>query len=55
MLFAPVIAGHWRQHETWDGTYSLDDLLDIIEAMQIQGENERLANEQAVQEAKAAR
>ena len=26
-----MAAGHWRQHELWDGTYTLDDLLDIVE------------------------
>ena len=47
ILFSPVIAGHWKQHETWDGTYSLDDLLDIIEVMHVRAENERRAQEQA--------
>jgi len=28
-LFLPVSAGMWKQHELWDGTYTLDDLLDI--------------------------
>ena len=40
-MYAPVAAGLWRQHELWDGTYVLDDLLDIIEIMQVKGENER--------------
>ena len=30
-LFLPVAAGLWRQHELWDGTYTLDDLLDAAE------------------------
>lgn len=47
VLFQPVIAGYWRQHETWDGIYDLDDLLDIVEVMQVKAENERRAHEQA--------
>ena len=30
-LFLPVAAGMWRQHELWDGTYTIDDLLDAAE------------------------
>lgn len=44
-MYAPVAAGLWRQHELWDGTYTLDDLLDIIEVMQVKAENERRALE----------
>lgn len=40
-LFAPVMAGHWKQRELSDGTYSLDDLLDIHEMMAVNAENER--------------
>ena len=29
----------WKQHELWDGTYTLDDLLDIVELIRIQNEN----------------
>ena len=39
-LFMPVAAGHWRQHELWDGTYTLDDLLDIAELIRVKHENE---------------
>ena len=39
-LFLPVAAGHWRQHELWDGTYTLDDLLDIVELIRVRRENE---------------
>lgn len=31
----------WRQHELWDGTYTLDDLMDISEVLQVKAENER--------------
>jgi hypothetical protein len=51
MLFAPVLAGYWSQREISDGTYDLDDLLDIMEAMQVSAENQRRADEAAKQEA----
>ena len=51
----PVSAGMWRQHELWDGTYTLDDLLDIVEVLQVKAENERRAMEQSEQEAKMKR
>lgn len=45
-LFAPVIAGMWKQHEVWDGTYSLEDLLDAHEMLTVKNENERRQQEQ---------
>ena len=33
----------WRQHELWDGTYTLDDLLDVVELLQVMRENEARA------------
>jgi hypothetical protein len=45
LAFIPVAAGLWRQHELWDGTYTLDDLLDILEVMQVARENSRRAAE----------
>ena len=50
MLYAPVLAGYWKQYQTWDGTYTLDDLLDITEAMLVKGENEKREYEQMEQE-----
>ncbi len=44
-LFLPVAAGMWRQHELWDGTYTLDDLLDAVELLQVTRENEARARE----------
>ena len=41
--FLPVTAGMWRQHELWDGTYTLDDLLDAVEVIQVKRENEARA------------
>ena len=37
-LFLPVAAGMWKQHELWDGTYTLDDLLDAAELIQVRWE-----------------
>jgi hypothetical protein len=45
--FLPVMAGMWRQHELWDGTYTLDDLLDAVEVIRVRRENERRAAEAA--------
>ena len=44
-LFLPVAAGMWKQHELWDGTYTLDDLLDAIELIQVNRENEHRAQD----------
>ena len=44
-LFLPVASGMWRQHELWDGTYTLDDLLDIVELIRVRRENEYRAAE----------
>ena len=46
-LFLPVAEGLWRQHELWDGTYTLDDLLDISEVIRVKRENEWRAAEAA--------
>ena len=35
--------GCWKQYELWDGTYTLDDLLDIAELIQVRRENEERA------------
>ena len=37
----------WQQHEMWDGTYTLDDLLDAVELIRVQKENEIRAAEAA--------
>ena len=39
-LFRPVMAGVWKQKETFDGTYSFEDLLDAHEILDIKAENE---------------
>ena len=42
-LFLPVAEGYWRQNQLWDGTYTLDDLLDINELIAVRAENKRRA------------
>jgi hypothetical protein len=37
------MAGMWKQHEVFDGTYTLDDLLDAHEMLEVRFENERRA------------
>ena len=44
-LFLPVAEGFWRQHELWDGTYTLHDLLDIAELIRVRNENQLRAGE----------
>lgn len=41
MVWEPVAAGLWRQHETFDGTYDVDDLFDALEFIQVRDENRR--------------
>lgn len=43
------MAGMWKQHQVWDGTYTLDDLLDAHEILEIKHENERRSYEAARQ------
>ena len=37
----------WQQHELWDGTYTLDDLLDAVELIRVKRENENRAADSA--------
>lgn len=41
------MAGMWRQYEVWDGTYTLDDLLDAHEMLTVKQENELRARQAA--------
>lgn len=34
-----MIAGVWKQHELWDGTYTFNDWLDAVEMIQVKNEN----------------
>jgi hypothetical protein len=35
----PVELGLWKLHETFDGTYIVDDLFDIFEVINVMEEN----------------
>jgi len=48
------MAGMWKQHELWDGTYSFSDLLDIHELLNVQAENQRRAQKAAENRNRAA-
>ena len=41
LLWRPVAAGLWRQCETFDGTYDVQDLCDVLEFLAVKEENER--------------
>jgi hypothetical protein len=41
MVWRPVAAGLWRQHETFDGTYDVQDLFDALEFLDVKEENQR--------------
>lgn len=41
LLWRVVGSGMWKQHEAYDGTYDVGDLLDAIEYLSIKDENER--------------
>jgi len=43
------MVGMWQQHQLWDGTYTLDDLLDAHEMLEVKQENERRAYDAAKQ------
>ena len=45
MLMRPVESGLWKLCETFDQTYIVDDLLDILEVMDVKAENEARAAE----------
>ena len=34
------MSGAWQQHQVWDGTYNLDDLMDWHEMQSVKHENE---------------
>lgn len=54
-LMAPVAAGLWKQHETFDGTYDFDDLLDAHEILAVKAINAKRAHEAAEQKAESGR
>ncbi|MFC3768360.1 DUF6889 family protein [Paenibacillus sp. GCM10012303] len=48
-VYAPVIAGFWTHRDLIDGVFTLDDLLDAHEMLEVRHENERRAYEAARQ------
>lgn len=50
-----MLEGYWKQHELWDGTYTFDDFLDIIEVIEVKHENERRSEEAAEREREVRR
>jgi len=40
-----VSLGEWQQHQLWDGTYDLDDLLDFHEMISVREENKKRARD----------
>lgn len=49
----PVDAGLWRLHETFDGTYVVDDLMDVLELLDVQAENRYRAEDHAARTRRA--
>lgn len=41
-LWRPVLAGMWKHHETFDGTYDFGDLCEVNALLDWKQENERL-------------
>lgn len=41
-MYQPVIMGYWRQHELWDGTYTVGDLLEILYHMKENMKRQRI-------------
>lgn len=41
LVWRPILAGHWRQHEAFDGTYDVEDLCDVLRVMDVKDKNER--------------
>lgn len=53
MLYAPVLKKYWKQHELWDGTYTITDLLDIYEAICVDSMNTSYLIEYEIEKSKA--
>jgi hypothetical protein len=49
-LWQPVAAGVWKQHELFDGTYDVGDLLDVLEYLDTKAETARRARHAAEKE-----
>lgn len=46
------MAGMWKQHEVFDGTYDFDDLLDAHEMLAVKAANAMRANKAQERQAK---
>lgn len=53
ILYVPVVRKLWKQHELWDGTYTITDLLDINEAMGMWESNKAFILESEMEKVKA--
>lgn len=40
----PIVARYWQQHQTFDGTYTIDDLLAIHDLMDAEQAARKKAN-----------
>jgi hypothetical protein len=40
-MYRPVLSGFWKQHELFDGTYTVMDLFDAHDILDMRGELER--------------
>jgi hypothetical protein len=49
-LWQTVAAGLWKQHELFDGTYDVGDLLEALEYLDTKAENTRRARQAAEKE-----
>jgi hypothetical protein len=41
LIWRPIAAGLWQQHEAFDGTYDVQDLCDVLEFLDTKDENQR--------------
>jgi hypothetical protein len=44
-LWRPVLASLWRQRETFDGTYTIHDLIEVNQVLDVHEENTRRAHD----------
>lgn len=45
LIWMPISANLWRQHEASDGTYDVEDLVDVVEFLQTKDRNQALLAE----------
>lgn len=54
ILYTPVVKKLWKQHELWDGTYTITDLLDINEALGVFEANKAFILESEFEQTKSS-